>query len=115
MNDLAQSIKVIAFDVFGTVVDWHGSVAREVEAMRLGVDGGEFALAWRAGWIDDDAMQALADELSAGNKPCIVQASKRPETPAGELDADKVGAVIGALLPEGAVVSDESVTSGAAA
>jgi 2-haloacid dehalogenase len=42
--------KVLAFDVFGTVVDWHGSIAREVDALALGVDGGEFALAWRAGY-----------------------------------------------------------------
>lgn len=42
--------QVLAFDVFGTVVDWHGSIRREVDAMRLGVDGDEFALAWRAGY-----------------------------------------------------------------
>ncbi len=41
---------VLAFDIFGTVVDWHGSIRREVDAMQLGVDGGEFALAWRAGY-----------------------------------------------------------------
>ena len=46
----AHAIKVLAFDIFGTVVDWHGSIAREVDAMALGVDGGEFALAWRAGY-----------------------------------------------------------------
>jgi 2-haloacid dehalogenase len=45
-----EAIKVLAFDIFGTVVDWHGSIAREVNAMGLGVDGGEFALAWRAGY-----------------------------------------------------------------
>jgi 2-haloacid dehalogenase len=45
-----DAIKVLAFDIFGTVVDWHGSIAREVDAMKLGVDGGEFALAWRAGY-----------------------------------------------------------------
>ena len=45
-----QEIKVLAFDVFGTVVDWHGSIAREVDRLGLGVDGGEFALAWRAGY-----------------------------------------------------------------
>ena len=45
-----DAIKVLAFDIFGTVVDWHGSIAREVNAMGLGVDGGEFALAWRAGY-----------------------------------------------------------------
>ena len=42
--------QVLAFDVFGTVVDWHGSIAREVDALQLGVDGGAFALAWRAGY-----------------------------------------------------------------
>ena len=48
--DPTGSLKVLAFDIFGTVVDWHGSIAREVDAMQLGVDGGAFALAWRAGY-----------------------------------------------------------------
>lgn len=52
-----KGIKVLAFDVFGTVVDWHGSIAREVNQMGLGVDGGEFALAWRAGY--QPAMQRV--------------------------------------------------------
>ena len=43
-------VKVIAFDVFGTVVDWHGSIARHVDELKLGVDGSEFATAWRAGY-----------------------------------------------------------------
>jgi 2-haloacid dehalogenase len=44
----------LLFDVFGTVVDWRGSVGRE--AARLGrahgvrADWGEFADAWRAGY-----------------------------------------------------------------
>lgn len=42
--------RVLAFDVFGTVVDWHGSIAREVAALRPGVDGSAFALAWRSGY-----------------------------------------------------------------
>ncbi len=42
--------KVIAFDVFGTVVDWHGSIRREAEAMMPGIDGAAFANAWRAGY-----------------------------------------------------------------
>lgn len=42
--------KVLAFDVFGTVVDWHGSIAREAQALRSGLDGDAFALAWRAGY-----------------------------------------------------------------
>ena len=55
--DPAGSLKVLAFDIFGTVVDWHGSIAREVDAMQLGVDGGTFALAWRAGY--QPAMQRV--------------------------------------------------------
>ena len=59
MNEITDSIKVIAFDVFGTVVDWHGSVAGEVEDMDLGIDAAEFALAWRAGY--KPAMQQVMD------------------------------------------------------
>ena len=51
------SLKVLAFDIFGTVVDWHGSISAEVDAMGLGVDGNRFALAWRAGY--QPAMQRV--------------------------------------------------------
>lgn len=51
MTDASNKLpKVLAFDVFGTVVDWYGSIARDIDARKLGVDGGEFALAWRAGY-----------------------------------------------------------------
>ena len=50
-------VKVLAFDIFGTVVDWHGSIAREVNALGLAVDSGAFALAWRAGY--QPAMQRV--------------------------------------------------------
>ena len=52
MNALIKSndVKVLAFDVFGTVVDWHGSIAREVSALGLGVDAIDFASAWRSGY-----------------------------------------------------------------
>jgi 2-haloacid dehalogenase len=43
-------VEVLAFDIFGTVVDWHGSIHREVQALYPGVDGDAFALAWRAGY-----------------------------------------------------------------
>ena len=43
--------RILAFDIFGTVVDWHGSIAREVDALGLGVSGDEFALAWRSGYV----------------------------------------------------------------
>ena len=47
-----MAIKALTFDVFGTVVDWRGSIAREGAALgqRLGIerDWNAFALAWRA-------------------------------------------------------------------
>ncbi len=42
--------KVLAFDVFGTVVDWHGTIAREAEQLMPTINGAEFANAWRAGY-----------------------------------------------------------------
>lgn len=42
--------QVLAFDIFGTVVDWHTGIAREVQVLRPKVNGSEFALAWRAGY-----------------------------------------------------------------
>ena len=52
-------IKVIAFDVFGTVVDWHGTVSAEIDRLNLNVNSDEFALAWRAGY--KPAMQSVMD------------------------------------------------------
>jgi 2-haloacid dehalogenase len=51
MTNATGSVKILAFDVFGTVVDWHGSIVREVQALGLGVDANAFALAWRAGYF----------------------------------------------------------------
>ena len=42
--------KALVFDVFGTVVDWHGSVTREVRQAGLPVVAEDFARAWRAGY-----------------------------------------------------------------
>jgi 2-haloacid dehalogenase len=60
--DAASEIKVLAFDVFGTVVDWHGAVAREIAALRPGIDANAFALAWRAGYAPAMA-RVMAGEL----------------------------------------------------
>lgn len=49
--------RVLAFDVFGTVVDWHGSIVREMAALYPQVDADALALAWRAGY--QPAMQAV--------------------------------------------------------
>lgn len=45
-----NGIRVLAFDVFGTVVDWHASIAAEVAQMLPDVDADAFALAWRDGY-----------------------------------------------------------------
>ena len=46
----ADPVEVLAFDVFGTVVDWHGSIVRELARDHPQVDGAGFARAWRAGY-----------------------------------------------------------------
>ena len=52
-----MDIRVLAFDIFGTVVDWHGSIVREMQALHPQVDADAFALAWRAGY--QPAMQRV--------------------------------------------------------
>jgi len=56
-SDNLNDIKVLAFDVFGTVVDWHGSLVNEIERLKLDVDSSEFVQAWRAGYAP--AMQRV--------------------------------------------------------
>ena len=53
----ASALQVLAFDVFGTVVDWHGGIQREVHLVLPDVDADAFALAWRAGY--DPAMRRV--------------------------------------------------------
>jgi 2-haloacid dehalogenase len=51
----ANSIKALVFDVFGTVVDWRGSIIREGHLLgaKLGIsrDWAAFADGWRAGYV----------------------------------------------------------------
>ncbi len=47
----STAVKILAFDVFGTVVDWHTSIAAAVTSIGLPVDAGAFANAWRAGYV----------------------------------------------------------------
>ena len=87
-----SNIKVLAFDVFGTVVDWHGSVAREVDRLNLGVSGNEFALAWRKGYepamrrvmsgelgwtILDDLHRLILDEILGQFKVVILSEQQK--------------------------------------
>ncbi|WP_068185243.1 acetolactate synthase large subunit [Mycobacterium sp. UM_CSW] len=57
------------------------------------------------------ALAALADELAPGTVAPMAAAS-RPQLPTGALTSASAAEVIGALLPEGAIVVDESNTSG---
>ena len=57
------------------------------------------------------ALTALADLVAPGTKP-RPQQPERPALPDGELTAERAAAIIGALLPEDAIVSDEANTSG---
>ena len=52
---LTNEVKALVFDVFGTVVDWRMSIAREGKALAkrkdiTHVDWLEFADSWRAGY-----------------------------------------------------------------
>ena len=66
-----------------------------------------------AGGGDDAvaALEALASELGAETESPMTQ-MPRPELPTGDLGAELIARAIGALLPEGAIVSDEANTSG---
>jgi len=57
------------------------------------------------------ALASLADLVAPDTKP-LAREPERPRPPDGDLTGESAAAVIGALLPEGAVVSDEANTSG---
>ena len=52
-----MDVRALVFDVFGTVVDWHGGVAREVGRLLPGVDADAFAAAWR--WRYEPSMDRV--------------------------------------------------------
>ena len=59
----SPKIKVLAFDIFGTVVDWHSSIVQEVERLALNIDANQFALDWRAGY------RPAMDQVVSGQQP----------------------------------------------
>lgn len=82
MNPGLAGVRALTFDVFGTVVDWRGSIAREMRALAkekgLRVNAVRFADAWRGGyrpamnrvasgelpWTKiDDLHRAILDEI----------------------------------------------------
>jgi len=77
-SPLVATPVVLAFDVFGTVVDWHGSIVRELHTLYPELDADTFVRAWRAGYqpamrrvmsgelgwtLLDDLNRMLLDEL----------------------------------------------------
>jgi 2-haloacid dehalogenase len=61
---MAQAVKALFFDVFGTLVDWHGSIAREAEKILkphgCALDWPAFAEAWRGEY------QGALEEVRSG-------------------------------------------------
>ena len=59
------------------------------------------------------ALEALAIELGAmKSAPAGVAAPRRPALPTGAITPATIASILGAMLPEGAIVVDESVTTG---
>jgi acetolactate synthase-1/2/3 large subunit len=58
------------------------------------------------------ALEAVASAIGAPREPAGRVALERPGSPAGGLNQFSIGQIIGALLPENVVVSDEAATSG---
>src|SRR5437879_4737644 len=58
------------------------------------------------------ALEALATALSLDGMQPIAANAERPSLPSGDINLQGLAAAIGALLPENAIVVDESMTSG---
>jgi acetolactate synthase-1/2/3 large subunit len=58
------------------------------------------------------ALDALATALSAPGTEPLVEKPERPTMPSGAITLPGLAAAVGALLPEGSIVVDESMTSG---
>jgi acetolactate synthase I/II/III large subunit len=59
-----------------------------------------------------DALARLADAVGAELNDAPIQQPFKPDMPSGALDPEKIGAVLGNMIPEQAIVVDESVTTG---
>jgi len=58
------------------------------------------------------ALEWLADELGATPEAAVLQETVRRAEPHGALNKDSLAVALGALIPEQAIVADESVTTG---
>ena len=59
-----------------------------------------------------DVLSALADALDAGAVTPVRQEAAAPGLMTGALTPESIACAIGALLPENAIIADESITSG---
>jgi acetolactate synthase-1/2/3 large subunit len=58
------------------------------------------------------ALQGLADEIGAPRVVPVKEAGPRPRIVSGRFESEAFGMTLAALLPENAIVADDSVTSG---
>jgi len=58
------------------------------------------------------ALEILAERLGAQHARPVLQPPGRPQVPSGGITPNGLAAVVAALLPENAIVIDESITSG---
>ena len=70
----------------------------------------------RLAGLEDDmeaALAALCDELGArSTPPAHLAQPRRPAIPSGALSPETIAPILGAVIPEGTIVVDESVTTG---
>jgi acetolactate synthase-1/2/3 large subunit len=59
------------------------------------------------------SLDALVSALDAAGAQPVLRTASVPARPEGQLTAEKVCQAIGAILPEGAIISDEAITSAA--
>ena len=59
-----------------------------------------------------DALERLADRVGASGSVPVLNSRSRAELPKGALTPQSIGAILCSLLPEQAIVADESITTG---
>ncbi len=59
-----------------------------------------------------DALERLADRVGASKSIPVLNSRQRPDFPKGALTPPKIGAILCNLLPDQAIVADESITTG---
>ncbi len=59
-----------------------------------------------------EALEALAEAVGASPQAAVLRGGERPALPTGPLTQAAAASIVGSLLPEGAIVSDESITAG---